>query len=891
MERLIREMEGKPPLPSQEESGDALRPAEGVPRPAVPVPAVSAGDCPPVWWQRAEPSRFLGGIGGPAESREAAEAQARLDIAKSIEVGLSGTDTIQERETSDKGYEYSVESETVERVNLVLTGFSIPHVGTCGSQWYARARLNRAEAENAWRADLRGLEAEANALRTSIGDQETHDVFALLSAHYRLAVVLETMNQIARRLPRLTGKPESGSIPHRDVKPARQAYESLIRSLRVERVDGDNQQAVAQSALPKPFVVRVLAAGERSLPVAGVPVRFTVVRGTGKIEVTPTARTGTDGKAEAMGRYSNPAEDNALIEARVLLDQMDGHYPDQLKGLIRQQQEHLTVRFHVRPPVYHLVADVDGLNARADTLRADVRTARAGEDVSGVMQALSRLHEVQVERAPLVERLRSLHPAWVDVGSEAGSGESALRELERLVSSFALRMVKGDNQQAVLARALEDPLKVRLEADLTGKAVPVPGVPVRFAFERGTGDVAPGLDATDRDGYAHARVHRVDPAVHATDIEEAVMTARLDVAGFDRILPASVRDRFRKHADAQTVRFRIGTPFPCQSRDPFDSPLYELACDLVRKIDHSVGKPTIVRGFVERESRESHPLSVRIEEGLKAGLALTDQLRVLGVPISGNSSMVPDAEVEVSGVYELYRDNLLVKATLARLSDHGLESAGEVTIPRAALPSKDLQSLRPSTTGSSVIPNLSDSTTHDEWVETFWHAHNPAREFRTWIKPQQIVYQDRENAAFFFKTERDCYLWVFALDVAGNGAVLLPNKYRQDLRQTLVRAGEEWVPIPGPADPFTLPVSPPFGGERIKTVCTTQPTNLVPLDSIRDSRSPMFVFSRDNQRFRAVGVGPVLNPGEWSEAHTMFSTIPKGRHETRGQRGLERRGF
>ena len=429
-------------------------------------------------------------------------------------------------------------------------------------------------------------------------------------------------------------------------------------------------------------------------------------------------------------------------------------------------------------------------------------------------------------------------------------------------------------------------------AGLGGKDVPVPGVPVRFAFDRGKGEVDPPLDSTDHEGYARARVHRVEPAGNATDTE-AVITARLHVANLDLGLPSSVYELFRKHADAQALRFRIGTPFPCASHNPFDSPLYELACDLVRKIDSSVGKPAIVRGFVERESREPHPLSARIEEALKAGLALTDQLHVLKLPRSGNPSMARDAEVEVSGVYELYRGNLLVKATLTRLTDRGLESASETTIPWAAVPRKDLLSLTSSTHALSLLPKYLDSTTHDEWVEAFWHSHNPAQEFRTWIKPQKSVYQDNEDAVFFFKTERDCYLSVFAIDVAGNGAVLLPNKYRQDLRQTLVRANEGWVSIPGPADQFTLPISPPFGGERIKTICTTRTTPLVSPDSIRalDGRSPMFVFSRDNQRFRDVGVGSALNPVEWSEAHTMVSTIPKGRDATRGRRGLESRGF
>ncbi|MCY4613280.1 MAG: DUF4384 domain-containing protein [Nitrospira sp.] len=691
MDRLIREMEGKPLLPSQEGSGSALQKTQDVPQAEVPVASLSEGDCPPVWWQRGDASRFLGGIGGPAESRESAEAQARLDIAKSIEVGISGTDTIQTRETSAKGFEYAVKSTIVERVNLSLTGFSIPNVGKCGNQWYARARLNRAEAENAWRSDLRGLDAEAETLRTFIGgkNKQHKDAFALLSAQYRLAVALETANQITKRLPRLTGKREPGLLRQGDVMTAKQNYESLVRSFRVE-----------------------------------------------------------------------------------------------------------------------------------------------------------------------------------------------------------LLMVKGNKQQAVFDRSLEDPLKVRLVAGLGGKDVPVPGVPVRFAFDRGEGEVDPPLDSTDHEGYARARVHRVEPAGNAADTE-AVITARLHVADLDLGLPSSVHELFRKHADAQVLRFRIGTPFPCSSHNPFDSPLYALACDLVRKIDSSVGKPAIVRGFVERESREPHPLSARIEEALKAGLALTDQLHVLELPTSGNPSIAHDAEVEVSGVYELYRGNLLVKATLTRLTDHGLESASETTIPRAAVPRKDFLSLTSSTHALSLLPKYSDFATHDEWVEAFWHSHNPEQEFRTWIKPQQSVYQDNEHAVFFFKTERDCYLRVFTIDVSGTGAVLLPNTYRRDLRQTFVRANEGWVSIPGPADQFTLPTSPPYGGERIKTICTTRAMPLIPPDSIRalDGHSPMFVFSRDNQRFRDVGVGFALSAGEWSETHTTVSTIPKGRDATRGQRGLESRGF
>ncbi|MDE0144754.1 MAG: hypothetical protein OXI53_05695 [Nitrospira sp.] len=329
MERMIRELEGKPPLPSDEESGSALQKPEVVPQEEVPITGMSSEDCPPAWWQRGEPSGFLDGIGGPAESRESAEAQARLDIAKSIEVGISGADTIRQRETSDKGFEYSVESTIVERVNLSLTGFSIPNVGTCGNQWYARARLNRAEAENAWRSDLRGLDAEAETLRTSIGGKDNKDVFALLSAQHRLTVVLETANQIAKRLPRLTGKQEPGLLRQGDVLAAKQDYESLIRSFQVEllMVKGNKQQAVFDRSLENLLEVRLVAGlGEKGVPVPGGPVRFAFDRGKGEVD-PPLNSTDHEGYARARVHRVEPAgnatDTEAVITARLHVADLD----------------------------------------------------------------------------------------------------------------------------------------------------------------------------------------------------------------------------------------------------------------------------------------------------------------------------------------------------------------------------------------------------------------------------------------------------------------------------------------------------------------------------------------------------------------------------------------
>ena len=249
-------------------------------------------------------------------------------------------------------------------------------------------------------------------------------------------------------------------------------------------------------------------------------------------------------------------------------------------------------------------------------------------------------------------------------------------------------------------------------------------------------------------------------------------------------------------------------------------------------------------------------------------------------------------------MYEQYREGLLVKAALIRLADHVTEAASETTISRAALPKTGLSSLSlpgSSTSALPLVPAHSEYSTHDEWVTAFWQHHNPQATFQTWIRPEEPDYREQEHATFLFKTERDCYLWVFNIGASGTGAVLLPNKHRPDPRHILIRTSDGWVSIPSPADQFNLPIGPPFGIERVKTFCTTRPVAILPSHVFQSLQLPWFVFSDNNQRFRDVGVAPAgrvaLKPSEWSEAHTKVKTLPKGQHMTQGMRGLRGLGL
>ena len=266
MDRMIRELEGKSTLPSETTVPAPTLPpsSEGMVVEVAPpkddtARKSPAGPCPPKWWKRGDTQGFIEGIGASDVSQKVAEGDARLDVAKTLEVNIAGADTMEQQETTGGKFSYSVQSSIVERVDLSLAGLTIQNSSSCHNRWYAQAKLNRTKAETAWRTDLNALDSQAEAIRTQIAThQQKGEAFALLLAHYRLMIVEETVSQIQHRLPRLTGKKES--VPSRagEVKQAQANYESLLGSLQVKTV-GDAQQAVTGPQLPNPLEVQVLA--------------------------------------------------------------------------------------------------------------------------------------------------------------------------------------------------------------------------------------------------------------------------------------------------------------------------------------------------------------------------------------------------------------------------------------------------------------------------------------------------------------------------------------------------------------------------------------------------------------------------------------------------------
>lgn len=101
---------------------------------------------PPFWFNQG--GQFEG-RGMSTVSLEEAGANARIEIAKQLEVSVGGEDTIILTESTASGFVYSVASKIAEKVEIKLSGLEPVRQDEetrCGPRHYAMWRLNPAQA-------------------------------------------------------------------------------------------------------------------------------------------------------------------------------------------------------------------------------------------------------------------------------------------------------------------------------------------------------------------------------------------------------------------------------------------------------------------------------------------------------------------------------------------------------------------------------------------------------------------------------------------------------------------------------------------------------------------------------------------------------------------------
>lgn len=536
--------------------------------------------------------------------------------------------------------------------------------------------------------------------------------------------------------------------------------------------------------------------------------------------------------------------------------------------------------------------DLKALDERHGELSLQAVTAQEQGEVLRALELWHQALDADATAEQLDRRLRYLAPQQREGESRAVRVEQTRQRITALLTSLKLLKVSGDGQRAKPGKPLPDPLTVQVISTFQGQERPLSDIPIVFSFEGGRGEVDSAL-RTNPQGRVEAHVRGLEAGAGS-----AVVSAKVGVDHVGRTLSPALHDQLARHLAGQVVRFSLTPPPVAVDHAPLAQALHDLALRLSAQVNDSDGALTAVQGFFENRTKQRLALSARLETGLAAGLSRFGVLQVIdGEPIPSNplAPSVTNREVtaQVFGVYEAdAAGGLWLSAKLVRLRDHVMEATAEGTIPRTAFSEQDWRELygvkivnRP-----PVAPAGSGQAEQfHRWVEAFWDLRNPSG-FHTELLADRPQYRIGEKAGFRFRTTEDCYLTVVSIGVSGSWIVLSPNQYRSDLRQTLVRAADGWVPIPHPTlDRFEFTVDRPLGTERIKTICIKQPLALV--RNMDFSRGYFMVTASDAAAIAGINWSDLLAQGtQWSEAHAGIVTLETGETGTKGWRGLKARG-
>ncbi len=94
-------------------------------------------------------------------------------------------------------------------------------------------------------------------------------------------------------------------------------------------------------------------------------------------------------------------------------------------------------------------------------------------------------------------------------------------------------------------------------------------------------------------------------------------------------------------------------------------------------------------------------------------------------------------------------------------------------------------------------------------------------------KGKGTVYQKDELINFHFRSDKDCYIYLYHMDAGGQVKILFPNQFNKDNH---IKANRVYT-IPDDTMNFDFKITPPFGAEMLKTIASLQPLKKIDLKS------------------------------------------------------------
>jgi len=144
-------------------------------------------------------------------------------------------------------------------------------------------------------------------------------------------------------------------------------------------------------------------------------------------------------------------------------------------------------------------------------------------------------------------------------------------------------------------------------------------------------------------------------------------------------------------------------------------------------------------------------------------------------------------------------------------------------------------------------------------------------ELKLWVdRLDGAVYQKGEKMTAYVRANRDCYLYLFYHDAAGNDLLILPNRLRPNHQIT----GGKVYEIPSRADQFDFTIVAPFGVEILKAFASSQPLPELAGKEISGGIKKLKLSAADLAKTLR-GVAMTAREVEHAEASCVVTTVEK----------------
>jgi len=281
----------------------------------------------------------LQGQGISEESQADADAAARRDLIKQIEVTISGEDVITYNESTPEEFSYAIRSTLVESINLHMSGLVIDRRAQRCGQFFAKASLRVHDARRQLTRTLETLTTEVARLSNRAQANATRgDIGGALSDWYAVRSKAITANEIAQRITHID---PTSDPPTLAIDPPQEAITTQLGNIHMTIVGGDGQRVICGRRIEQPLRVAITATHTgRTIPLPNFSVHFDFQTGHGTVD----SNVRTDAKGHAVTQVHDLAhsQNTAIVTATLML-------PSTVNAEDSSEASHHTVHFRITP--------------------------------------------------------------------------------------------------------------------------------------------------------------------------------------------------------------------------------------------------------------------------------------------------------------------------------------------------------------------------------------------------------------------------------------------------------------------------------------------------------------------------------------------------------------